>query len=112
GRGTAPHDHQTWAVVVGIEGQELETSYERRDDGLTAGYAELERSGEQGMCAGDVACGYPEHIHAGRSVGEGVAMSLHTSGRHLNYTGRSEFDVEQKCEKPFVVKVADAYAGT
>jgi predicted metal-dependent enzyme (double-stranded beta helix superfamily) len=110
GRGTTPHNHKTWAVVVGIEGQELETNYERRDDGLTAGYAELARSGEQIMSAGDVACCYPEHIHAVRNVGEGVALSLHTYGRHINHTGRSEFDVEQKRETPFVIKVADAYA--
>jgi len=110
GRGTPPHNHKTWAVVVGIEGQELETSYERRDDGRTAGYAELAHSGEQVMSAGDVACCYPEHIHAVRNVGEGVALSLHTYGRHLNHTGRSEFDVARKRETPFVVKVADAHA--
>lgn len=34
-------------------------------------------------------------------------MSLHTYGRHINYTGRSEFDVERKLEKPYVVRVAD-----
>jgi hypothetical protein len=25
---------------------------------------------------------------------------------HINYTGRSEFDVERKSEKPYVLKVA------
>jgi predicted metal-dependent enzyme (double-stranded beta helix superfamily) len=110
GRGTAPHNHKTWAVVVGIEGQEQETSYERLDDRLTAGYAELERSGEQIMSAGDIACCHPEQIHAVRNVGTDIAMSLHTYGRHFNYTGRSEFDVEGKREKPFVVKVAAEHA--
>jgi predicted metal-dependent enzyme (double-stranded beta helix superfamily) len=110
GRGTAPHNHKTWAVVVGIAGQEQETSYERRDDGLTAGYAELARSGEQIMSAGDIACCHPEHIHAVRNGGNDIAMSLHTYGRHINYTGRSEFDVEQKREKPLVVKVAAEHA--
>jgi len=35
-----------------------------------------------------------------------ISMSLHTYGRHINYTGRSEFDLEHKCEKPYVLKVA------
>ena len=38
--------------------------------------------------------------------GKNVSMSLHTYGRHINYTGRSEFDVERKQEKPYVLKVA------
>jgi hypothetical protein len=28
-------------------------------------------------------------------------------GRHFNYSGRSEFDLERRRERPFVVKVAD-----
>ena len=27
---TDPHNHKTWGVVVGIEGQELEINYDRR----------------------------------------------------------------------------------
>jgi predicted metal-dependent enzyme (double-stranded beta helix superfamily) len=93
-----------------VEGHEHETSYERLDDGLTAGYAELARSGEQIISAGDIACSHPEHIHAVRNVGQDIAMSLHTYGRHFNHTRRSEFDVERKREKPFVVKVAEEHA--
>jgi predicted metal-dependent enzyme (double-stranded beta helix superfamily) len=108
GSGTSPHNHKTWAAVVGIEGQEQETNYQRLDHGETSGYAELKRGGEQIMRAGDVACCYPEHIHAVRNVAGEVAISLHTYGRHFNYTGRSEFDLENKRERPFVVKVAEA----
>jgi predicted metal-dependent enzyme (double-stranded beta helix superfamily) len=107
GRGTTPHNHKTWAVVVGIEGQEQEISYERRDDGSKSGYADLKRGGEHVMSAGDTARCYPEHIHSVRNVGKDVSMSLHTYGRHINYTGRSEFDVEHKLEKPYVIKIAD-----
>ncbi|MBR1267322.1 cysteine dioxygenase family protein [Bradyrhizobium sp. AUGA SZCCT0222] len=112
-RGTTPHNHKTWAVVVGIEGQEQEINYDRRDDGGKPGYADLKRSGEQVMTVGDTACCYPEHIHSVRNVGTGISMSLHTYGRHINYTGRSEFDVERKLEKPYVIRVADdGYART
>jgi hypothetical protein len=39
-----------------------------------------------------------------------IDKSLHTYGRHINYTGRSEFDPEHKCERPYVIKVADEHA--
>jgi predicted metal-dependent enzyme (double-stranded beta helix superfamily) len=106
-RGTTPHNHKTWAVVVGLEGQEQETNYDRLDDGTTPGYADLKASGERVMGAGDIARCFPEHIHSVWNVGKGVSMSLHTYGRHINYTGRSEFDLDHKREKPYVVKVAD-----
>ena len=95
------------AVVVGMEGQEQEISYDRLDDGATPGHADLKRSGEQVMTAGDIACCYPEHIHSVWNVGPDISMSLHTYGRHINYTGRSEFDVEGKREKPYLIKVAN-----
>jgi predicted metal-dependent enzyme (double-stranded beta helix superfamily) len=106
-RGTTPHNHKTWAVVVGMEGQEQEVNYDRLDDGSRRGYADLKRAGEQVMTAGDVARCYPEHIHSVWNVGKDISMSLHTYGRHINYTGRSEFDPEHKREKPYVIKVAD-----
>jgi predicted metal-dependent enzyme (double-stranded beta helix superfamily) len=103
-RGTAPHNHKTWAVVVGMEGEEKEISYDRLDDGATPGHADLKRGGEQVITAGEITRCYPEHIHSVWNVGKNVSMSLH--GRHINYTGRSEFDVERKREKPYVLKVA------
>ena len=106
-RGTTPHNHKTWAVVVGMEGQEQEVEWRRLDDGAKTGYAELKRGGDHVMTAGDVARCYPEHIHSVWNVGSGISMSLHTYGRHINFTGRSEFDPERKLEKPYVVKVAD-----
>jgi hypothetical protein len=53
---------------------------------------------------------YPEHIHAVRNIGKDISVSLHTYGRHINYTGRSEFDVERQREKPYVIKVAEEHA--
>ena len=70
-------------------------------------YADLKRGGEQVMTVGDTARCYPEHIHSVRNVGKDISMSLHTYRRHVNYTGRSEFDVEHKLEKPYVIRVVD-----
>lgn len=109
-RGTAPHNHETWAVVVGMEGQEQEVNYDRLDDGSKRGYADLKRGGEHVMTPGDVVRCYPEHIHSVWNVGKDISMSLHTYGRHINCTGRSEFDPEHKREKPYIVKVVDEHA--
>ena len=109
-RGTTPHNHKTWAVVVGLEGEEEEINYERLDDRSRKGFADLRRGETQVMRAGDIARCYPEHIHTVKNVGKGISMSLHTYGRHINFTGRSEFDPQRKLEKPYIVKVADAPA--
>jgi predicted metal-dependent enzyme (double-stranded beta helix superfamily) len=105
-RGTTPHNHKTWAVVVGLEGEEQEISFNRIDGGATPGFADLKRGGEQVISAGDITRCYPEHIHSVWNVGKNVSMSLHTYGRHINYTGRSEFDVVHKREKPYLLKIA------
>jgi len=36
-----------------------------------------------------------------------VTVSLHTYGRHFNYTDRSSFNLETNEVKPFVVEVKD-----
>ncbi|MCB1547452.1 MAG: cysteine dioxygenase family protein [Hyphomicrobiaceae bacterium] len=106
-RGTMPHNHKTWAVVAGIEGLEQEVEWHRRDDGARTGYADLERVGESVMTAGDVTTCRSDDIHSVWNVGSEISMSLHTYGRHINFTGRSEFDPERKAERPMVVTVED-----
>ena len=105
GRGLAAHNHKTWAVVSGIEGQEHETNYRRLDDGKQAGYAELSVTSESTLHPGKAVCCMPEDIHSVWNNGDQVAVSLHTYGRHLNHTGRSVFDVEARTETPCIVKV-------
>lgn len=108
GRGTLAHNHKTWAVVVGMHGQEQETEWRRLDDATKPGYAKLERVGERVMTAGDLSTCMPNDIHTVWNVGDEVSMSLHTYGRHINFTGRSEFDPDRNEERPFVVTVEKA----
>ena len=105
GRGTPPHDHKTWAVVTSVEGEELETYFKRNDDGSKNGYAELEKTGEMIMRPGDVSVCMPSDIHSVWNSTEEVSVSLHTYGKHLNFTGRSSFDVDAKKEIPYLVTV-------
>ena len=107
GKGLAAHNHKTWAVVTGIEGQEHETNYRRLDDCSRPGFAELEKSHEATLFPGDAVCCMPEDIHSVWNNGTELAVSLHTYGRHLNHTGRSMFDVAAKSEMPCVVKVEE-----
>ena len=80
---------------------------EQLDDGIMPGNPNLTRDDEQVMTAGNIARCHPEQIHSIWIVGKDISMSLHTYGRHINYTGRSQFDLEHKREKPYVIKVAD-----
>ena len=105
GKGLKAHNHKTWAVVTGILGEEEETRYVRRDDGTRKGFADLRACGKDILHPGDVSVCLPEDIHSVRNPGSEVSVFLHTYGRHLNHTGRSEFDVEAKTEKPLIVKI-------
>ena len=107
GKGLGAHNHKTWAVVAGIEGQEHETNYRRLDDGSREGFADLEKTHEETLHPGTAVCCLPEDIHSVWNNGTELAVSLHTYGRHLSHTGRSIFDVEAKREMPCVVKVQD-----
>jgi predicted metal-dependent enzyme (double-stranded beta helix superfamily) len=105
GRGAPPHDHGTWAVVAGVEGVERNIRYRRLDDGSRPGHAELEVKSELEADAGDLICMKTGGIHAVRNETDRVSLSLHTYGRHVNYTKRSQFDLEKKQQTDFVVQV-------
>jgi predicted metal-dependent enzyme (double-stranded beta helix superfamily) len=107
GKGLAAHNHKTWAVVAGIEGQEHETNYRRLDDGSQPGFADLEKTHEETLFPGTAVCCMLEDIHSVWNNGTELAVSLHTYGRHLNHTGRSVFDVTAKSETPCIVKVEE-----
>ena len=107
GKGVGAHNHKTWAVVAGIEGQEHETNYQRLDDGSREGYADLKKTKEETLYPGTAVCCSPEDIHSVFNNGEATAVSLHTYGKHLNHTGRSVFDVDAKKETPLILKIQE-----
>lgn len=103
GRGTPPHDHGTWGVVVGVEGDEVNTFWRRVDDGTRSGYAELRRLSEKTFAPGDAVALTPEIIHSVRNDGERVSVSLHVYGKNINFTGRSQFDPDRRTVTPWTV---------
>ena len=104
-RGTPPHDHGTWAVVAGIEGSERNVRYKRLDDGSRSGYAELEVKHEFDANEGELVCIRTGGIHKVTNETDRITLSLHTYGRHINHTNRSQFDLETRERKEFVVRV-------
>ena len=106
GRGTPAHNHKTWGVVVGVEGEEKETWWRRVDDGTRAGYAQLEPLSERRLTPGGVSSFLSDDIHTVLNDTGRVSWSLHVYGRHINHTGRSEFDPVARTEKAYVLNVA------
>ena len=100
GRGVAPHDHQTWGVVIGLDGEEINRNWRRNDDGSKAGYADISVAEEIAVGCGDVICLMPNDIHSVRNDGATNSLSLHIYGRDLATTGRSEFNPIAKTEQP------------
>ncbi len=105
GRGARPHNHRTWSVVVGVEGEERNTFWKRTDDGARPGRATLVKQSERVFGPGEVVTLGPEGIHSVVNETDRITVSLHVYGMHLNYTGRSQFDPERGLEEAYIVKV-------
>lgn len=81
GEGTSspPHEHQTWTLIVGIRGRELNTFYQARKQSPGPAAYVSER------CVGPGECVLldPTTIHATSVVGSGPTYHLHLYGRSL-----------------------------
>jgi predicted metal-dependent enzyme (double-stranded beta helix superfamily) len=104
GRGVRPHDHGTWAVVVGVTGPEHNVYWERVDDRSQENHAELIKLKEEVISIGEVACMKTGEIHSIENRTGETTLSFHVYGRHLNFTGRSQFDVENNLEVPLIIE--------
>jgi len=105
GRGTPPHDHGTWVVVAGVEGIERNVRYRRLDDANRPDYAELEVKQDFNADEGDLVCMKSGGIHSVHNDTAGVTLSLHTYGKHVNYTVRSQYDLETNVKKDLIVSL-------
>ena len=106
GRGTPPHDHGIWALVAGVDGSEMNTFFERVDDRTRSGHAELKKIGQKVFGVGEVVAMPTGGIHIVWNETDKVTLSLYIYGKHINFTGRSQFDPDKQTETPFVLKLA------
>ena len=88
------HDHGTWAVVVGIQGEECNTMYSREDDGSVPGHGEIRKRGEKVFHNGDVLAMPSGTYHTVSNKSDAVSVALHTYGMSINHTGRCQIDPE------------------
>jgi predicted metal-dependent enzyme (double-stranded beta helix superfamily) len=93
---TPPHDHTTWAVVVGVEGEETNRLWRRVDDGATAGRAELEEAVETVVAPGTGVALMPDDIHSIHRASAAPLLHFHLYGRSIErLPERKQFDLER-----------------
>ena len=91
-RSTLPHNHLTWAVIVGVAGKELNKLYERTDDGSAPGKGAVRQTAEVELSNGAGLCLMPEEIHSVHAKGGSAMLSMHVYGLSMpRQTERIEF---------------------
>lgn len=75
-----PHEHQTWAVIVGLSGKELNVVYELHD----AGSRSVKPVFRQEVEAMDVICLPAKAIHSTQAMGAEPTFHLHLYGVPLS----------------------------
>jgi predicted metal-dependent enzyme (double-stranded beta helix superfamily) len=102
GNETKPHDHTTWAVVVAVDGQELNKVYERLDDGSDPAKCELRIREEIMVEPGRGICLMPEDIHSIHTTGSVPTRHLHMYGLALEkLDNRKGYDPETGAVVPY-----------
>jgi predicted metal-dependent enzyme (double-stranded beta helix superfamily) len=93
GKTTIPHNHDTWAVIVAVHGEELNRVYRRVDDQTDPDRARLELDREVVVRPGTPIAFLPEDIHSIHVDGATPTLHFHLYGRPLEtLTGRLGFE--------------------
>ncbi|MNS83282.1 hypothetical protein D3C72_1170650 [compost metagenome] len=83
GKATLPHNHETWAIIVAVEGQELNRVYRREDDGSDPARARLALEREIVVQPGTSVAFLGEDLHGIRVEGDKPTLHFHLYGRPL-----------------------------
>jgi len=101
GEETPPHDHRTWAVIAGLEGQETQHWWRRLDDGAVEGVARIERSASERIDAATVLTMGSDAIHSLHNDSGGLSVTLHVYGVNVDYTDRRKYDAQAGISSPY-----------
>ena len=95
GKTTAPHNHTTWAVIVAVEGQEVNRLYERTDDRSDPARAQIHLASEFTVQPGAPIAFLADDIHSIAVVGNEPTLHFHLYGQPLEtLTGRVAINPE------------------
>lgn len=83
GKTTIPHNHDTWAVIVAVEGREFNRVYRRTDDGSEPGFAQLEVEREVTVEPGTPIAFLADDVHSIHVIGDAPTLHFHLYGRPL-----------------------------
>jgi predicted metal-dependent enzyme (double-stranded beta helix superfamily) len=93
GKTTIAHNHDTWAVIVAVEGSELNRIYRRTDDHSDEHRATLEVDREVLVEPGTPIAFLPDDIHSIHVTGARPTLHFHLYGRPLEtLSGRLGFE--------------------
>jgi len=85
GRGSPPHNHTTWAVIVGIDGHEENRLYNRLDDGAVENRGEV-RQRDRFMVEKGTGIGLmPDDIHSIHVTGDTPTRNFHLYGLSIEH---------------------------
>lgn len=102
GRSLVPHNHNTWAIAVGIDGYETNIAWRRQDDGSRPGYAEIVPSSRGVFGPGEVLTFLPPDIHSVVNESDRLSLSLNLYGVSFAYAHSSQFDPLARTERPLI----------
>jgi len=95
GKETPPHDHTTWAVIVGVKGKEHQRFYRRTDDASVPYRGIVEVAGTFTVEPGTGCTLMPDTIHSIHLEGEPPTLNLHLYGMAIDHLpGRVAYNVE------------------
>ncbi|MBA1376346.1 cysteine dioxygenase family protein [Pseudomonas brassicacearum] len=83
GKSTIPHNHETWAIISAVEGQEINYVYRRDDEGPEPGYTTLHLEKEVVVQPGTSIAFLGEDVHGIRVAGEQPTLHFHLYGLPL-----------------------------
>lgn len=81
----APHNHTTWAVIVGVHGEEPNRFYRRTDDGG------VEETGGEVVRPGTGVTFMPDDLHSLDIPGEAPMLNFHMYGLALEQLDRRQY---------------------
>ena len=88
GKSTLPHNHETWAIISAVEGEEINYVYTRHDEGREPGFTTLHLEREVIVQPGTSISFLGDDLHGIKVEGEQATLHFHLYGLPLESLDR------------------------